>query len=158
MPGSTVIHTVQPNPRTLPWPERLALRIQNAIKPIAWGSLLFAILQSICTFFAALGALRLALGLTWLGVAIGTARAIGSLHVDWLRIPMVILAVVGSLLNLLVLWQIRRLRSNPSAQWRQKPVTPRTLRMERLQALLALLTLVLIFFEERQHFLWHHHL
>jgi len=32
------------------------------------------------------------------------------MHIDAIRIPMMILALAGSLLNLVILWQVRRLR------------------------------------------------
>lgn len=131
---------------------------QGARNVIAWSSLLFAVLQSICTFFAALDGLRLGLGLTSLVLAASTAAAIDRFHVDWLRIPMISLAVTGSLINLAILWQIRRLRKQPAARWRQSAPAPRKLRMERLQLILSIATLILIGFEERQHLIWLHHL
>ncbi len=127
---------------------------------IAASSLIFAALQSICAFFAAVDGLRLGIGIgiSSLILASSTADKIDSFHVDWLRVPMLALALTGSLLNLLVLWQVRRLRRNPAARWRQRPVSPRRLRMERVQLALSILTLALIAIEERQHLLWLGHL
>ena len=125
---------------------------------IAWSSLLFAVLQSICTFFAALDGLRVGIGISSLVLATGTVSAIDRFHADWLRVPMISLALFGSILNLVVLWQIRRLRKQPSAQWRRTPPTPRKLRVERMQLVLSLVTLILICLEERQHLIWLHHL
>jgi hypothetical protein len=125
---------------------------------IAWSSLLFAVLQSICTFFAALDGLRVGIGIGSLVLATGTASAIDRFHVDWLRVPMISLALCGSILNLVVLWQIRRLRKQSSAQWRQTPPTPRKLRVERMQLVLSIVTLILICLEERQHLIWLRHL
>lgn len=133
-------------------------RSRTVFNAIAWSSLLFAVLQSICTFFAALNGLRIGLGISSLLLAATTAARIDSFHADWLRIPMVTLALLGSILNLLVIWQIRRLRNRPAAQWRRSPSTPAKIGSERLQMVLALLTLVLIFLEERQHLIWLHHL
>jgi hypothetical protein len=65
---------------------------------------------------------------------------------------------LGSILNLIVLWQIRRLRNLPAAQWRQAPPKPRKLRSERLQLVLSILTLILVALEERQHLIWLRHL
>src|SRR5579871_1983600 len=125
---------------------------------IAWSSLAFAVLQSICTFFAAMNGLRVAIGLGSLALASSTASLIDRFHADWLRLPMIVLAVVGSIINLVVLWQIRRLRSLPAAQWRQSPQAPRKLRSERLQLILSIVTLILVVLEERQHLIWQHHL
>jgi hypothetical protein len=52
--------------------------------------------------------------------------------------------VIGSLLNLYVIWRIRRLRSRPSAQWRTTPVTPKQKRAEAFQIALAIITLTLV--------------
>lgn len=125
---------------------------------IGGGSLLFALLQSVCTFFAAMSGLRVGIGIGSLVLAAGTAKAIDAFHVDWLRVPMISLAVAGAVLNLIVLWQIRRLRKSPAAQWRVKPVSAGRLRMERVQLVLSVVTLVLVFFEERQHLIWLRHL
>lgn len=86
---------------------------------IAWSSLLFAALQSICIFFAAVDGLRVGIGISSLVLAASTAATIDRFHVDWLRVPMISLALLGSILNLAVLWQIRRLRKSPAAKWRQ---------------------------------------
>lgn len=125
---------------------------------IAWSSLLFALLQSICTFFAALEGLRLIIGVGSLAISAGLVSIMGHLHADAIRIPMVLLALIGSLLNLVVLTQLRRLRNRPASQWRQTPLSPRKIRMERWQMVLSIVTLVLIGVEEYIHLLWHHHL
>jgi hypothetical protein len=67
------------------------------------------------------------------------------------------IAVVGSVLNLLVLWRVRRLRRNPAAQWRQRPVSAGKLRMEWVQIGIAVFTLVLVAVEEKQHLIWSGH-
>lgn len=125
---------------------------------IGWSSFLFALLQSLCTFFAAVDGLRLAIGVGALAVSAGVGATIDGFHADWVRLPMMSLALFGSLLNLVVLWQIRRLRSNPAAQWRQRPASSRKLRMERVQLVLSLVTLGLIAVEEYWHVRWHHHI
>jgi membrane protein YdbS with pleckstrin-like domain len=74
-------------------------------------------------------------------------------HQDWIRIPMIVLALLGSILNLAILLQLRYLRKRPASQWRQQPLSPKRIRMERVQMLLSLATLLLIAVEE----LLHHH-
>lgn len=133
----------------------------GSVKPrvwIGWSSFLFALLQSVCSFFASVNGLRLAIGVGALALSGGARVAVGWLHSDAVRVPMILLALLGTLLNLVVLWQIRRLRARPSAQWRQAAVSPRKLRMERLQFVLSMVTLVLITVEEYWHFRWHNHL
>jgi hypothetical protein len=125
---------------------------------IAWSGLAFAVLQSICTFFAAMNGLRVGIGISSFVLAAGTASAIDRFHADWLRVPMISLAVLGSVLNLLVLWQIRRLRRQPAASWRRMRPEPSKLSMERMQLVLSIVTLIVVGLEERQHLIWLHRL
>jgi hypothetical protein len=125
---------------------------------IGWSSFFFALLQSVCTFFATVNGVRLAVGIGALALTGAARSTVHWLHSDAIRLPMIVLALMGTLLNLVVLWQIRRLRARPSAQWRLKPVSSRKIRMERVQWVLSAVTLVLIGVEEYWHFRWHHHL
>lgn len=77
-------------------------------------------------------------------------------HADWIRIPMIVLSLIGSLVNLALLVHIRRLRNRQSAQWRRRALTSHQVRMERLQWGLSLAALVLIGIEEYLHFGFHH--
>ncbi|WP_158944567.1 hypothetical protein [Granulicella sp. S190] len=120
---------------------------------IAWSSLVFAVLQSVCSFFVALDGLRLLIGVGALASVVGAGEQWDRLHTDWIRVPMVVLALVGALLNLTVLLHVRHLRSRPAAQWRQKLLTPRKKRMERVQFVLSLATLALVAVEQISH--WH---
>jgi hypothetical protein len=125
---------------------------------IGWSSLFFAILQSICTFFAALSGLRLIIGVGSLAMSAGVGVTLDRFHADWIRIPMIGLALIGSLLNLFVLMHIRHLRKRPASQWRKVPLSPRRIRMERVQLVLSIATLAFIAIEEYLHFLNDHHL
>jgi hypothetical protein len=125
---------------------------------IAWSSFFFALLQSVCTFFAAANGLRFAVGLGSLVLSAGAGAMVDRFHADALRVPMICLALVGSLLNLAVVAQIRRLRRRPASQWRQRPPTPRKLHMERLQIVLSAATLALIAVEEILHYHYCGHL
>ncbi len=122
---------------------------------VLWSSFAFAVLQSICTVFVAISGLRVVIGLTSLASALG-ARVPWRLHADWIRIPMVLLALAGALINLYAIWRIRRLRQRPASQWRVKPVSTSKLRSENLQILLAVATLALLFVEEVLHLILHH--
>jgi hypothetical protein len=121
---------------------------------VAAGSLVFAILQSACTAVIAISGLRLLIGVTSLTAASLIPGFIIKIHTDRIRIPMLIVAVVGSVVNLYVLWRIRSLRSRPASQWRVQPVTGKELRSERVQLVLSVLTLVLVVVE----CVLHHHL
>jgi hypothetical protein len=145
-------------PESPPPPHHIPGETGKAQGIIAWSSFFFAILQSICTFFAALEGLRLLIGVGSLAIAAWMGTALDRLHADWIRLPMIGLAFVGSLVNLVVLLQLRRLRNRPAAQWRQKPLSPRKIRMERVQMILSIATLVIICVEEYLHFRMFHQL
>jgi hypothetical protein len=130
----------------------------NAQRTIAWSSFFFALLQSVCTFFATVNGFRLAIGMGSLVVSAGVRTDIGRWHQNWVRLSMLGLALLGSLLNLAVLMQIRYLRNRPASRWRQRPLSPHEIRMERVQLVLSLATLVLIGGEEYLHLHMHGHL
>ena len=121
-------------------PESLATRF----KMLNWSGILFAILQSACTAVIAISGVRVAIGLSALAAASGIHAPARGFHQDAIRIPMMVLALAGALLNLFVIWKIRKLRKNPASQWRQKPMTAKKLNAERLQIGLSVATLVLL--------------
>src|SRR5271156_5987969 len=120
-------------------------------------SLVFIVLQSACTAVIALSGVRVAIGLSALAVATFGARspAVG-FHQDAIRIPMMIAATLGSLVNLYVIWRIRSLRTRPSSQWRTQPATPSQRRSEFFQIALAILSLILVAAESISHSMIHH--
>jgi hypothetical protein len=108
-------------------------------------SLAFIVLQSACTAVMAISGIRVAIGLSGLAAAtVGIHAPASGWHRDAIRIPMMIAAVAGSLINLYVIWRIRTLRGRPSSQWRVQPVTPKQQRSEFLQIALSIVTLVLV--------------
>jgi hypothetical protein len=149
--------SVHPRGSDVPLEQRAVIDTKKAGGVIAWSSFFFALLQSICAFFAAVDGFRVAIGVGALVVGAGAQSFLHQFHADRIRLPMIGLALFGSLLNLLVLWQVQRLRNRPAAQWRQQPASPRKIRMERLQLVLSVLTLLLIGIEEYWHIRWHHH-
>jgi hypothetical protein len=127
-----------------------------ATKWLTWSSLIIAALQSFCTAVLALSGIRVLIGLSALAAAAGVdARATGW-HSDAIRIPMMAVALAGSVLNLYLVWHIRRLRNRPAAQWRMAPVSAKKLASERLQIILSMVTLVLLAAEWITHSLLHH--
>jgi hypothetical protein len=116
-----------------------------------WSSLVLAFLQSVCSVFIALHGVRLLIGIGAVVLASGAWHLAEGLHVDAIRIPMMLIALAGSLLNLLALWQVRRLRRRSASAWRQQPLTPSKSRSEALQFTLSVVTLVLLFAEEVAH-------
>jgi hypothetical protein len=122
---------------------------------VLWSSFFFALVQSLCTAVLAVSGIRVVIGLSALAAAAGVHAPARGFHQDAIRIPMMILALGGSLLNLYVLWHIRRLRNRPSAQWRRQPLSPKKRRTERLQFALSILTLLLLLAEWITHPMMH---
>ncbi|WP_254063518.1 hypothetical protein [Granulicella sp. S190] len=122
---------------------------------VAATSLVFIVLQSACTAVIALSGVRVAIGLSSLAGAISTHAPAAGFHRDSIRIPMMIAATIGSLINLYVIWRIRTLRARPSSKWRIQPATPGQLRSEFFQIALAVLTLILVAAEWTTHTILH---
>jgi hypothetical protein len=118
-------------------------------------SLIFILLQSACTAVMAISGVRVVIGLSALAAAAGLHRPARGFHEDAIRIPMMVVAVAGSLVNLYVIWRIRSLRARPASQWRVRPVTARQRRAEVWQMGLAILTLVLVALEYATHLIVH---
>jgi len=124
---------------------------------VLWWSFVFALLQSLCTAVIGISGIRVAIGLSALADAVVglPVRATTGFHADWIRIPMMLLALAGTLINLYVIWRIRRLRNRPAAQWRRQPVSKEKLRSETLQIVLAIATLALLAAEYITHHMIH---
>lgn len=126
-----------------------------SVKFLNWSGTIFAILQSACTAVIAISGVRVAIGLSALAAAAGIHAPAHGFHQDAIRIPMMAAALLGSLINLYVVWKVRRLRRNPAAQWRQQPLTKKKLNSERFQIALSFLTLLLLVAEWITHPLVH---
>jgi hypothetical protein len=112
---------------------------------VSMTSLVFIVLQSACTAVMAISGVRVAIGLSALAEAtFGIHAPAHGFHRDVIRIPMMIAALVGSLINLYVIWRIRSLRARPSSQWRVQAVSPKQRRSELFQIALSVITLVLL--------------
>jgi hypothetical protein len=111
---------------------------------INWSAFLFAILQGVCSAFIALNGVRLLIGAGAFAAASGALKLADRMHIAAIRIPMMLLALVGSVLNLVVLWQVWRLRRRPASSWRQSAVPKQKLASEWLQFTLSVLTLLLL--------------
>jgi hypothetical protein len=122
---------------------------------IGLTSFLFILLQSACTAMIAISGLRLLIGLGSLAAATFIPGFIFSIHTDKIRLPMMAVAVLGSVLNLYVVWRIRSLRARPASQWRAQPVTAKQRRSETIQIVLSILTLFLVVAESLAHSILH---
>ena len=117
-----------------------------------WSGLFLAFLQSVCSAFVALHGIRLLVGLGAVILASSAFHFAERLHVNAIRVPMMLLALFGALLNLAALWQVRRLRRRSASAWRQQPLTPSQSRSEALQLVLSILTIFLLLTESAAHY------
>ena len=123
---------------------------------IGLTSLFFILLQSACTAFMAISGLRLVIGLGSLAAATAGTNLLASIHGEAIRIPMEIVAIGGSVINLYAIWRVRSLRARPSSQWRVIPVTADKKRAESIQIAIAFVTLLLVVIEWAFHIYLHH--
>jgi hypothetical protein len=120
---------------------------------IAGSSLLFGILQSICTVVVAINGLRLAIGLGSLAMSFGLGAALEGFHqITWLRVTFLVGALAGSILTFTLVLRDRKLRARPASHWRIRPLTVGQRRTEMWQLTLSGLTLIMIAVEEYLHF------
>jgi hypothetical protein len=117
---------------------------------LAWGSLALAAAESLCVAAVGLSGLRVALGFTSL-LAAGAAGPASGFHRNAIRIPLLALGVIGAVISLLLLWNEERLRRNPSAAWRIRPLTLAQQKRRWFQLWAAGLTLALVALEVITH-------
>lgn len=129
--------------------------LHNNSKLINWSAFFFAALQSVCSAFIALNGVRLLIGVGAFAAASGALKVADRMHIAIIRIPMMLLALAGSVLNLVVLWQVWRLRRRPASAWRQQPVSKKKMASEWLQFTLSVVTLVLLAVEFVAHLVLH---
>jgi hypothetical protein len=115
------------------------------------ASLLVAMAQSLCTAVLTISGIRVAIGLSALAAASGIYAPAKGFHQDAIRIPMLIVATVGAIVNLAVIFWIWHLRARPSAQWRRRELSTKEKRSEKLQVAMAIFTLVLVGLETWTH-------
>lgn len=123
----------------------------KGMRVISGASFVFALLQSLCTAVLTISGIRVAIGLSALAAASGIYAPAKGFHQDAIRVPMLIIAAVGAIVNLAVLAWIWHLRAQPSAQWRRREISKKERRSERLQVAVALVTLVLVGLETWTH-------
>lgn len=102
--------------------------------------LLFAVLESVCVFL---------IGLSKMGILVGVssllaAEKASSFHSEKFRIPILLIAVLGAVINLYSVWNFHRLRNASSAAWRRRPLTRRQKIKDSVLVALSALALVLV--------------
>ena len=139
-------------------PKTAATQSAARFRWVGWSSLFFAMVQSVCTVFVALSGLRLLLGAAAFASAVGVMKVVDArIHVDVIRIPMLVFALIGAVFNLVALWQVRRLRGREASAWRQKNVSRSKFASEGVQLALSILTLILLAAESFYHLQITHH-
>jgi hypothetical protein len=123
---------------------------------VSLTSLLFILLQSACTVAVAFSGVNAAVGLGSFAAAVGLTRLTGSFHADLIRIPMMVLALAGSLFTLYIVRRARVLRARPASQWRVRALSPKEKRKETFQIALSVLTILLIVAEIATHVVLNH--
>lgn len=84
----------------------------------SWAALILAVIEAVCVFAIMTAKAGLLVG----AVAIFLAGWAKYLHGDIFRIPVLLLAILGSLANLYLVWKFFRLRSGSAAAWRKRPL------------------------------------
>src|SRR3974390_750974 len=84
----------------------------KGISVVSGASVVLALLQSLCTAVFTVNSIRVGIGFAALAAG-SIAAPIVPLHKDSIRIPMLVLAVGGAVLNLLVLAWVWHLRNRP---------------------------------------------
>ena len=121
---------------------------------VGWGSLALAGIEAACATFIALNGFSLALGTGTIALA-GWATYLHD--VDAIRLPLLALASLGALANVLVIANGWWLRRAPSARWRYRPLTSTERRRILLILGSSLVTLAIVIAELHEHKVLHGH-
>src|SRR3989442_420984 len=92
-------HAEAPEVTTGPHGERI---LYFDPKLLNWSAIVFPALKSACTAVIAISGVRVAIGLSALAAAAGIHAPAHGFHQDAIRIPMMVLAFLGAVLNLYV--------------------------------------------------------
>lgn len=118
----------------------------------SWGAFLLAFIEAACVFVVTAGRSGILLS----SISASVTGWIAFLHRPAFRIPFLLLAVIGSMLNLFILWRAHRLRNAPAAAWRKKPLTGKDRWRIGMVLALSILTLVTAASEIYFHRVLHH--
>jgi hypothetical protein len=130
----------------------------SGARAINWTAIGFAVLQSVCALALVLGSVGGLIGFSLLTAFSGLMRVAVAFHADWIRLPMIGIALAGALLNLWVLSRLRRLRANPASAWRRGEIDSKQMRKEKIQLAVALATIALVVLEAGIHLHNHGHI
>ena len=130
----------------MPVPEP-QLETKKSRYSIALGSLPILLFETGCAIFVA--ANRISILTT--GAATGLVLHASWIHSEPVRLPLLALATIGSVFNLLVLRNARRLRNRPEAQWRVRPLRFRDQVRNGIVLFFSVLTLLMVAVELAVH-------
>ncbi len=140
-----------------PITKKSSFQFWQARRFITAGSLGLSIIQGVCAMAVFLSGIGTALGVSSLVAATAAGPATG-FHANRFRIPMLALAGLAAVVNLVLLWNAERMRRNPSARWRMRPLTRKERWEKWIQLGASVVTLLLIVGELFAHPLFHHEL
>src|SRR5712692_7269735 len=118
-------------------------RFWQAQRLLTVGSFGLAVVQGVCAAAVFVSGISTALGFSTLVAATAAGPATG-FHANKFRIPMLAIAGLGAVVNLVLLWNADRMRRNPSARWRMRPLSRRERWEKSIQLGASVLTLLLI--------------
>ncbi len=119
-------------------------------RSVSWGAVIFGILGAPCAVASLVGPLAVALGVATL---FGLGGALTFLDQSAIRIPVLILATLGALANLYVLWRARQIRAAAAEQ--MAGMTRLEKRRTAVVLGAAVLALVMVGFEIIAHIILH---
>jgi hypothetical protein len=112
-----------------------------------------SLVEGACAILVASASAKLFVGLGAVAAAVKASR----LHVDIVRIPVLLISAGAALITLLVLWNAWRARNQSAARWRKKPMTLREKFSFATTLLASVLTLALVVGEAIEHPIFHVH-
>lgn len=118
----------------------------------SWTALVLAALEAVCVFTVMTAKAGLLVG----SVAVFAAGWARYLHRDLFRIPILLLAIVGAVVNLYLVWRFFSLRNRRAAAWRKKALTAQSKWRIGTVLFLSAFTLALALAEIYLHRTMHH--
>lgn len=120
---------------------------------IGMGSVWFAIAQAACATSVFLKSIAVLLGIS----VVSAATALEFLHGPAARIILLTFATSGAAANLYLVWNTWKLRRNPAARWRLRPLSAAERRRMAIAISTSLLTFIVLGVEVWAHLLLHPH-
>lgn len=137
---------------SLPMEQAQPAESARGVTAIGVSSVWFAIAQAACATTVFLKGIAVVLGVT----TFSAAASLEFFHSVGARAILIAFALTGAFANLYVVWNARRLRRNPAASWRVRPMSPAEKRRVRIALATAIMTFVVLGIEVWAHLYLHH--